>query len=182
MQIIDLNLPKYRDLALEVAYRRALPNVRDASNTLANALSIVVDSSTQGHLYIPHYWAIYVNDGRGPVAPVVAKFLVWFRNPLDDPRIKDGYPERASDIRRLTREEFRYWAAKNAEAGFGHEPMIVARSVKTPVAARHFFDNFGGMAFLWLEINRAVNPVVREDIRASLGDLLDMRWSTVLKI
>lgn len=165
-----------------VAYRRALPNVRDASQTLAEAMRIEIDSPSAASLYIPHYWAVYVNDGRGPVFPIIARFLIWFRDPANDPRLKGGYPERAADIRHMTKSEFRFWAAKNAEAGPGNEPMIVARVSRAVKPGKHFFDNFAGMAFLYLEINRELGPLVQADILASLDDILNMKWTTKITV
>lgn len=50
------------------------------------------------------YWAIYYHDGRGPIQARPGKFLVFFRNPDEDPRINGAarnYPRRATDIQRL---------------------------------------------------------------------------------
>ena len=50
------------------------------------------------------YWAIYYHDGRGPIRARPGKFLVFFRDPDDDPRINGAarnYPRRSSDIQRL---------------------------------------------------------------------------------
>lgn len=58
-----------------------------------------------------YYWAIYYHDGRGPIRARPGKFLVFYRNPDDDPR-HDGaarnYPRRASEVRELNlpRSEF----------------------------------------------------------------------------
>lgn len=51
------------------------------------------------------YWAVYYHDGRGPIKARPGKFLVFFRDPDDDPRI-DGsardYPKRVADARKLS--------------------------------------------------------------------------------
>lgn len=57
----------------------------------------------QGVLNVPHYWAIYKHDGRGTVTTNGATFLVWFPNPKDDPRLKNGQsPIHRADIKKLS--------------------------------------------------------------------------------
>lgn len=81
---------------------------------------------------VPHYWAIYYHDGRGPVRAKPGHFLVYFKDPADDPRIKAGYPVRASDIIHLTRDQFLEALAQNK--------LIVTRSVG-PAAPHPFFTD-----------------------------------------
>lgn len=86
------------------------------SEQLRVALQIKKIDDTAGFLWVPHYWAIYVHSGRGEAGPVSSTYLVWFRNPKDDPRYPGGrYPIRREDVRRLTKEQFKEWAAKNRE-------------------------------------------------------------------
>lgn len=82
-----------------------LPNI--PSRVLRDGLETVVEDGGFGYLYIPHYWALYIHDGhRGPIRPYRAQYLVWFRDPRDDPRLRDGYPIRETDVKRLTKDEF----------------------------------------------------------------------------
>ncbi|MCP4897872.1 MAG: hypothetical protein GY906_12945 [bacterium] len=99
------------------------------SRTLRKALQIkYVRSGVQifrAYLVIPHYWALYVHDGRGGFGPRRARVLVWFRDPRNDPRT-DGatnYPVREGDIRRLTRSEFYHGVAMNHRHGTPDNPM-----------------------------------------------------------
>lgn len=123
--------------ALEEFLREITP-----SSTLAEMMEvqqIVEERASGSSLYLrarflyPHYWAPYLHDGRGRVAPVNARWLVWYNDPSDDPRTATGYPVRAADIQRLTREEFREGMRRNEErgyTGFGHVPPR-ARSFPT---------------------------------------------------
>lgn len=55
----------------------------------------------------PFYWARFYYLGRGAVRPREARFLVWFRDPSDDPRLRPSPPRRIDQVRRLTAEQFR---------------------------------------------------------------------------
>lgn len=58
-------------------------------------------------VFVPHYWAWPYFLGRGPVAPVRARVLVWYRDHRQDPRFNPP-PVRVSQRRRLNlpRDEF----------------------------------------------------------------------------
>lgn len=91
-------------------------------------------------LGVPHYWAAYYHDGRGPVTPVEKVWLVYFRDPRDDPRIEGGYPVTRDQIRRLTEEEWHFWLQQNKIAKINQlpEPMIVTKHVG-PAEGHPFF-------------------------------------------
>ncbi len=65
----------------------------------------------EGDLFLPHYWAVIVHDGRGSFGPSSAKFLVYFQNPDDDPR--KPTPQRAANQSSLTPTQFRAGVAEN---------------------------------------------------------------------
>ncbi len=70
--------------------------------------------SARYSLVVPHYWAAYVHDGRGPVRPGSATLLVWFRNPNNDPRLNGGRsPVRLSGARKLSQGQFKQWSDVN---------------------------------------------------------------------
>jgi hypothetical protein len=110
------------------------------SQTLRDALA-VRSTKFGAEIFIPHYWAVYYHDGRGPVRPVNGKFLVYFANIEDDPRVRGGkdYPVRVSQIRRLRLDpdEFR----RLVEEG----KLIVKKSVG-PTRPNRFFDKMAGRA------------------------------------
>lgn len=115
---------------------------RIGSRTLREALRLVVDESLlQGRLVIPHYWAVYYHDGRGSISPVNATKLVFFADPRDDPRIRAGYPVRASQIRRLTKRQYEQGLEINRErAALGQRPFMFVVDRVGPAAGRPFFD------------------------------------------
>lgn len=102
------------DALLKLGFNFVFPKI--PSTQLKAALQIKKIDNTAGYLWVPHYWAIYVHNGRGDAGPVSSTYLVWFRNPQDDPRYPGGkYPVKRSDIKRLTKEQFQEWASRNRE-------------------------------------------------------------------
>ena len=110
------SLEVQREIVRNIAIRAQLQVGRKIqSRTLRAALDRTkvedVDSQTmKSILTVPHYWAVYYHDGRGPIVAKRGKFLVWFRSIEDDPRIgSSGHPVRATDIRKLSlsKTEFR---------------------------------------------------------------------------
>ena len=103
-----------------LARNRARSKIKSA--TLRDALEIELQPVSSAVVVgVPHYWAIYYHDGRGPVRAAPGKFLVYFKDPAEDPRLKAGYPVRATDIVHLSREQFLEHLAADR--------LIVTRSV-----------------------------------------------------
>lgn len=101
------------------------------SDTLRAALFVdIVPEEDKVVVGVPHYWALYYHDGRGPIRAKPGKWLVYFKDPSQDPRIKNGYPERAASIIRLTREQVLDALAR--------DELIVVKSVG-PAAPHPFF-------------------------------------------
>jgi hypothetical protein len=124
----------------------------------------------KGALFIPHYWAVMVHDGTRAFGPKSAQFLVYFANEDDDPR--GPSPERASDERRLTRDEFNAGMQRNRDLEIqnpGGGPMQHMIVVKSPrgrparvgaKAGTPFFSK-GGEAF-----ERQVDDLVFRELDA----------------
>lgn len=113
----------------QLARRQAASKIQ--SETLRASLFVdIVPTENTVRVGVPHYWAIYYHDGRGPVRAQPGKFLVYFKDPAKDPRIANGYPERAASIVRLSREEFKEALAR--------DELIVVKSVG-PAAPHPFF-------------------------------------------
>lgn len=164
---------------------------RIPSTTLRSAMRQRIDLSNnrraKGDLFIPHFWAVMVHDGTRSFGPKAANFLVYFVNEADDPR--KPTPERAADVRRLTREEFQAGVAENRRleqlnpGGGPQQHMIV---VKTPrgrpgrVAAkpaRPFFSE-GGRGFE----SQVDNIVFREFDAFVLRNIVTERISTRIQL
>lgn len=164
-----------RDLTAKIAaLAMAWVRPKIPSRTLQKALNTFQDADDHAWVQIPHYWALYVHDGRGPFGPTRTTFLVWFRDIRNDPRLRNGVtPERATQLRQLTRDEFKYWSKQNRlarRAGF-LPPMIVARRVGKGVPGARFFESErgGGMTGFADRVTAAVRTEVRDWIVESLG-------------
>ncbi len=107
------------------------------SRRLRPRLTKVFDVSqtrrAKGGLFLSPFWAVMLHDGHRAFGPKRAKFLVYYVNESDDPR--KPTPDRASDVRRLSKDEFNDGMQRNREletfnpSGGSMQHMIV---VKTP--------------------------------------------------
>lgn len=137
----------YRDLGV-LAVATVKPFI--PSQTLRDELYATIERGREEgvSLRFRSYWARYYHDGRGPVLPQQAEFIVFFRDPTDDPRHGGDYPERRSEIRQLSPAEFEYGLMLNqiARANGAPEPMIVMRTrdfqalAVGPAEGEPFFD------------------------------------------
>lgn len=105
-------LPTLAEELSKAAYNRVLPKIR--SNQLRRGMRREQRGESSWALHIPHFWAVYFHDGRGPVYSKRNGYLVWFRNPNNDPRLRGGLtPERLSQTRRLSKVDFQKWSTIN---------------------------------------------------------------------
>ncbi len=144
------------------------------SKTLRAAVRLIVDESKQrADLFIPHYWAIYYHDGRGSVSPRSARKLVFFDNPNDDPRLAGGYPVRASQVQRLTREQYNEGLRRNQErARKGGRPFMYVVDGVGPSKPKPFFKRLSqGSA-------QRAEPIVRKEFERELLAWIDSDTDT----
>lgn len=136
------------------AYRKVRPRVARASRTLANAMERRVEAESRsrgdvvGVLYIPHYWAVYVHDGRRPFSK--SSYMVWWKNPKEDPRLSGGVaPKRARNLKRLTRNQWLEAVRRRQEwidaGGDAYDaPVIITRVIRRRTRPDKFFGNRRG--------------------------------------
>jgi hypothetical protein len=165
----------------------ARPNIRKGvgsgfgSKTLASALRVNIYNNETAALYIPHYWAIFVHDGRGGFGPKNQGFYVWFRDPNDDPRLIGGKtPERLYQKRRLTAAEYREGLRRNRRhldnGGDPYDmPMIVTRIVRRGMAPSQFFSNRHGMRGFAKRAGTIAKRDFSAHVKSRLGSLLNVR-------
>lgn len=159
------------------AFEKVLPQI--GSKTLQAALQLLIeDTELQARLFIPHYWAVYYHDGRGGFGPKDATFLVYFPNPQDDPRLPAGRsPERASELRRLTKAEFYRGLSENTrrrKAGLPPFMLVIKNEDGSPgsvgpAPAHPFFTE--GMAGFALEADDLTYPIVDDYVQRIVDDL-----------
>ena len=139
--------PEFKRELLEKLGAAAVKHIRPKikSKTLRAALRFEVDQLLRGvDLFVPHYWAIYLHDGRGVVRPKRASVLVWFPNIRNDPRVAGGlqYPIRVNQIRKLTKAQFRKGLELNKTRPKDDPYMVIAMvSGPTKRPQNPFFKN-----------------------------------------
>lgn len=142
------------DLIRAKVAQRALDLAKAAceSHTLREALRIIL-TPTGFRLEVPHYWAKWFHDGRGPIEAAAGKRLVYYKNPAQDPRIEGGHPVTLNQVRKLTKHEF----YRDLHAGL----LVVAERVGPAE----------GHPFLGEELTQAVLPTLRSGTKATLQKL-----------
>ena len=108
------------------------------SKALKNALGAERESPFLVKLTIPHYWAIYVHDGRRALTPPfrTAKFLAWFRDPTKDPRLIDGEgPQRLSEVHYLRQ----VWSREQFKAALASGDLVLSRFAPATIPGERFF-------------------------------------------
>lgn len=145
------------------------------SQTLRSSLQVVQgESFNKSSIFIPHYWAVYLHDGRGAFGPRKKRVLVYFRNPANDPRIRGGYPVRAVENRRLTEGEWNYWLRQNRIAlALGVPPPMIIKKFVGPQRGSFFFDNSRTMGVF---AGRIADTIVQKEaipfLRESLKEFM----------
>lgn len=181
-------LERVADAIARAGRDRVRPKIRIAerrgfgSRTLARSLTIKKATTVRGvatrHLYIPHYWARIVHDGRAAMSAAAVTrggIFVWYKNPRLDPRNRGRYPVRASARRHLSRSEFR----RDKAAG----RIIVARRVG-PMKGNPFFLNStgGGMRGFEAQARAIGRPLFKSHLKRRVGSLLHIRGKVVIPL
>lgn len=158
------------------------------SSTLRDALLIdetALDSNTIS-LFIPHYWALYVHDGRGaPFGPIKGRYLIWWRNPAEDPRFPGRQtPERHKSIRKLTRGEFKkaFKIFRDAMKAGTVSPVVIVKQVRKETKGSFFFDNRQGMAGFAELARRIVRRRMSDHVARLVGSTMKVRETLSVKI
>lgn len=135
-------------------------------------ISVVADEHEGlGEVFTEYYWALYYHDGRGSIRARPGKFLVFFRDPDDDPRISGtarDYPRRAAENRRLrlSKAEFRSLLKSK---------RLIATKRVGPASAHPFFER--GYARLQSKFGPTLVRLLSEEFLKDLRqhDVLDDR-------
>lgn len=157
----------------EEALRMARRSIR--SDTLRRAIRFEHLAPGEARLYIPHFWAIYQHDGRGTVRPTTKRFLVYYRDPNDDPRLKGGYPIELKDIKRLTRDQFVAGAEENrrrylANPAGGRQQFMVVREASGPTRPTRSYPFFeAGMLGMPAIADRILDALMQTEMRTLAG-------------
>lgn len=142
--VVDFAVRELGQRAVNMA-RRYLLN-RQGSKTLADDISFQDEGNGQGVVYVPHYWAEYVHDGRGSINLPPGQYMIFFPDKRDDPRTSGGtrYPTRQhqAKARRLTHGEFADFVRANRDrAAAGLPPIMIVTRQVAGVAPIRFFED-----------------------------------------
>lgn len=113
---------------------------------------------SRGVIRSPQYWSIYYHIGRANFPPIrasSASYLVWFKNPRDDPRLTNGqYPMYRSQIKSLSslisKAEFR----RLKEEGKLIVSKTSPRSGGASFPGNPFFSDTGGMVGFGADVGK----------------------------
>lgn len=144
--------------------------------------------NVQGVLHIPHYWALFVHDGRGPFRK--GRYMIWYRDPRLDPRLQNGKtPKRVKDLRKLTRDQWRRAVEirnRWIEAGGDpyDAPVIITKAIRKPTAATPFFGNDPGegMHGFSADAGRIAQEEFSRHVRSVMGQSLRVRDRAVASL
>lgn len=167
---------------------RAAMRIREVAGSIGSTATAVVRA-----VEIPHYWALYVHDGRGPFQLPPGQIMCWFRDPKDDPRLAGGYPVRGTDVKHLTKAQFNRFmqlnrvvekavygrARKSGEPQVG--PMIVTTKITKPTQAKRFFDNNGGMQGFEAKARQIGAEEFASFVKQELRSVLNLEITTKVK-
>ena len=131
-------LQQFLPLALRAAYDYCNIPLKIPSKSIRLSMTLEQDAPLRGRLNVPFYWATWYHNGRGGIEKGPNDgFLVYYKDPKQDPRIKSGYPVRRSDVKRLSPYRFK----QDRRAG----KLIVRKSVGPTNRNFPFFSDTGGM-------------------------------------
>lgn len=142
------------DIALD-AFKEVIPVVR--FGRMRKSMRKIVTSRSVT-IWSVYYWLRFANFGRGNVkARPDGPPLVFFKDPKDDPRIKQDYPRKRKQHIRLTRRQFKRYLAQGK--------LIVTRKVG-PATAMRFLEHGLQLA------RKRLPPELAERIRGDVRRLL----------
>jgi len=126
----------------------------------------VKDSEIEARVHLPHYWAVFFHDGRGPIKSK-GKKLIYFANPANDPRLAGGYPITRSDIKTLSQKDYEDGLQRNKELrDTGQVYMYVLDAVGPSVGNPFFEEGMKGFA-------AEVDQIVLEELGRTSKTFID---------
>lgn len=156
---LRINVRRTLVTRVEAILRRfTLPHSRTLATTFTQAQSRR-GTTDRIRVFSPFFWSEFVERGRRPQARRDGRYYAWFRNPLrDDPRLRQGYPVRRSDVRKLTKREF--------ERGLENETLILARQTRGVNAA---------------DIEPRAEPDIIAEVQETVGEELSRGFNEQLR-
>lgn len=160
-------LRRLTDIFASAGAAKARPAI--PSKTLRRALVTIRVSDTKVKIHITHYWAVFVHQGRKAKRLAGNRFMAWYRNPAEDPRLKPfggQTPARASQLLGLRQVISNAQFKADKAAGKIIFSQEVSATRGTP-----FFSNEagGGMNGFVKDANTIGTPLARAHILKQIG-------------
>jgi hypothetical protein len=157
-------LPQLFPLVMRDAFEYVNTPEKIPSKTLRRSLSPEFSpGDTKGALNVPYYWSYWYHFGRGPVTKGPGEgFLVWYKDPSQDPRLSRGYPLVPEQVKRLTPAQFKRDKADGK--------LVISKKSGKPSKNYPFFSNEagGGMAGLTDEVDKLAAEKTNEYVLGKL--------------
>lgn len=151
-----------------LASAKARPQI--PSRTLRRALIVIRVTDQQVKMNITHYWAVFVHDGRSSKRLAGNKFMAWYKNPRDDPRLRPfggQTPPRASQLIGLRQALIGSLQFKRDKAA---GKIIFAQEVRGTTGVPFFSNEAGGgMRGFVDQANATATPLARQHILRQIG-------------
>ncbi len=162
-------LNRLASVGAESAKDYSSPKVR--SRTLRSSMEAVKIQSSRSSatwaVNIPYYWATFRNKGTKAFTMPKGKWIVFFRNSQDDPRLQGGHPKTRGERKRLnlSRRQFRGLKKSNKIRFLKRMPKVEGEG---------FFEDTGGMSGLDTHIAPEMEKVFQEEVREYFGEDLNL--------
>lgn len=150
-----------------LASAKARPQI--PSRTLRRALIVIRISDREVKMNITHYWAVFVHQGRKSKRLAGNRFMVWYRNPKEDPRLQPfggQTPPRVSQLIGLRQ----VISAAQFKADKAAGKIIFAQEVRATRGVPFFSNEAGGGMHGFVDqANATATPLVRRHILKQIG-------------
>lgn len=154
---------------------------RLTSTTLRAALELHIHRDNTAVVHLPHYWSLYVHDGRGPFSMPPGRFMVWYKDIKDDPRLRGGQtPARLSRVRSLRRVLSKRKFRADVAAG----KVVFVERITKATPGQFFFSNEpgGAQAGVTEEINVTASFQFRQHVKSQLKKLLNQKETALIRL
>ncbi len=160
-------LRRLTDIFGSAGAAKARPSI--PSRTLRRALVTIRVSDTQVKIHITHYWAVFVHQGRRAKVLAGNRFMAWYKNPAQDPRLRPfggQTPPRVSQLLGLRQVISNAQFKADKAAG-----KIVFSQEVSATRGTPFFANEagGGMNGFVKDANAIGTPLTRAHILKQIG-------------
>ena len=162
-------LDRLASTGAELAKEYSSPKVKSTTLRTSMRTLRVGSSATSAEWVVnmPYYWAAFRNKGTKAFTMPKGKWIVFFRNSKDDPRLAGGHLKTVGERKRLNLSRRQFRGLKKAN-------KIRFLKKMPAVEGEKFFEDTGGMAGLDTFIAPEMEKVFQEEVDDYLGEDLNL--------